>query len=119
MATPKAESNMIAVPVTYVFNDTGGIGPEDVKEKGIYAVSYPRPNGRRGLCHVILTGKHTPQANAALTKEEQELGTALDQAAFARIQASHPTFKDTCIYQFIVLADDDYGGHWVIEPCED
>jgi len=116
---------MIGSKVSFVFNDTGGIGPEDVKEKAIYADSYPRPNGKRGFCHVFLTGKHTLQAHAAPSKEElvqeqeQKLGSALDQETFARIQASHPTFKDTCICQFIVLQDDDHGGHWVIEPCED
>jgi hypothetical protein len=110
---------MIGAKVSFVFNDTGGICPEDVKKKAIYADCYPRANGRRGFCHVFLTGKHTPQAHAAPSKEDQEHETALDQETFARIQASHSTFRDTCICQFIVLQDDDYGGHWVIEPCED
>ena len=65
------------------------------------------------------TTKGLAQEQEQVQEQEQELGSALDQETFARIQASHPTFKDTCICQFIVLQDDDYGGHWVIEPCED
>jgi hypothetical protein len=116
MANQEAEVSKIARRVTYAFNDTGGIGPEDPRHMGIYAGNYPRANGARGVRHVFLIDEDTHHARVhvphAYAREN-----ALDQETFVLIQASHPFFKNTCVCQYIVLEDDDHGGHWMIWLC--
>jgi hypothetical protein len=66
------EHNMIGEQVSFIYNDTGGLDPNEKPNIGIYATSFPREYRRGGVHIILMPSEHKSEHHATWVSAKAE-----------------------------------------------